>query len=155
MKRLKYSWLLLLIVVSTTFAQDVPKITADDVTNKTFLFKAQSTTPLGGTYLVLNYPYDVRIAGDSLISNLPYFGRAYSAPMNPNEAGLTFTTTKFTYEVTKSEDGKFEITVETKDQRDSSKMFFTLYANGGAQLLVQPFNKQTIRYDGSVEVKKK
>lgn len=69
-----------------------------------FIFKAQTATPQTGRLVQLNYPYDIKISGDTIVSYLPYYGRAFVAPMNPQDAGLEFTATDFSYEVEKEDD---------------------------------------------------
>lgn len=52
---------------------------------KNFVFVAQTMSPLRGGLRQLTSYYDLRVSNDSVISNLPYFGRAYVAPMNPSD----------------------------------------------------------------------
>ena len=44
--------------------------------------------PMAGRSVNLTSPYSLEIHGDSILSYLPYFGRAYSAPYGGGE-GLT------------------------------------------------------------------
>src|SRR4051812_38808283 len=69
----------------------------DLVQSKSFVFVAQNVTPLGRRMINLTSTYDVRLSKDTIISELPYFGRAYVAPLDPAEGGINFTSTKFTY----------------------------------------------------------
>src|SRR5687767_6453926 len=54
---------------------------------KRFTFKAQSVHPQRGRVVQLNSEYDLKVAGDTLRSYLPYFGRAYSAPLDGRGGG--------------------------------------------------------------------
>ncbi|HEX6193693.1 MAG TPA: DUF4251 domain-containing protein, partial [Chitinophagaceae bacterium] len=65
---------------------------------KNYVFKAQSVTPSRGSLRQLTSDYDLTVAGDSLIAYLPYFGRAYSAPID-SEGGIKFTSAKSDYRV--------------------------------------------------------
>src|SRR5450432_3576138 len=65
-----------------------------------FLFVAQSVTPLRGQFRNLTSSYDVSISKDTMVCYLPYFGRAYSAPIDPSKGALNFTSTNFSYSVT-------------------------------------------------------
>jgi hypothetical protein len=78
------------------------------VESKRFAFKVQTIMPLSGTVRQSLNEYDIQLYGDSLISQLPYFGRAFSAPMPGERGGFYFTSTDFEYSVKqeKKEGGK-------------------------------------------------
>src|SRR4051812_10006074 len=67
------------------------------VNSKNYVFVAQTVLPLGGRVRNLTSPYDLKVAGDTVISDLPYFGRAFVAPIDPAEGGIRFTSTNFSY----------------------------------------------------------
>lgn len=62
-----------------------------------FVFKAQTAIPNRGRMVQLTSEYDVVVSKDTLRSYLPYFGRAYSAPMNRTGSGIDFISTNFEY----------------------------------------------------------
>src|SRR4051794_9719977 len=68
------------------------------LSNKTFVFKAQSAWPLQGTVVQLTSGYDMKMLQDSINTYLPYFGRAYTAGYN-SEGGINFTSKKFDYKL--------------------------------------------------------
>jgi hypothetical protein len=49
------------------------------VTEQNYMFTAQSVTPMGGRYRQLTTEYTVNVSKDTVTSDLPYFGRSYSA----------------------------------------------------------------------------
>ena len=53
------------------------------ITSKNYVFKARTALPMRGSarQLTANY-YELKISKDSIVSYLPFFGRAFSAPMN-------------------------------------------------------------------------
>src|SRR5664279_4274207 len=53
------------------------------VDSQHFVFVAQTASPLRGGFRNLTSIYDVRVRKDTLVSYLPYFGRAYIAPIDP------------------------------------------------------------------------
>jgi hypothetical protein len=61
------------------------------------VFVAQNVYPATGRNINLTTTYVIRLAADTVIADLPYFGRAYVAPMNPSDGGIHFTSTKFSY----------------------------------------------------------
>src|SRR3978361_1486980 len=84
------------VTVSTLNAQDKKPSVKSAIESKQFVFKAQRVLPLSGRVRQVNSEgYEVRVAGDSLVFYFPYFGRAYSAPINSSEGGLNFTCVKF------------------------------------------------------------
>src|SRR4051812_21227117 len=65
--------------------------------SKDFLFTAQSVNPMRGGTRNLTSEYDLKVQPDTITAYLPFFGRAYTAPIDPNEGGIKFTSTKFSY----------------------------------------------------------
>src|SRR5271169_4609287 len=62
-----------------------------------YIFIAQYAMPMRGNNIYLSSEYDLSVSKDSIISWLPYYGRAFQAPIDPNEGGIKFTSTKFKY----------------------------------------------------------
>ncbi|MFD0939909.1 DUF4251 domain-containing protein [Pedobacter boryungensis] len=102
----------------------------------------------GGSINLNGSSYDVRITKDSIVSYLPYYGRSYSASMNPDENGYKFTAKKFTYNATKTKKGGWDVSINTKDVKDNVSMSFAISTNGYATLTVISNNKQSIMYSG-------
>jgi hypothetical protein len=125
-------------------------IASDFVNERQFTFVPQSATPLGGRYIVLNYDFSFKINGDSIVSYLPYYGRAFVAQYNPTEGPLTFTSTDFNYNINKSDGKKQELVIETKDRTYNNKFFFTIFNDGTASLQVTSTDRQPIIYQGRV-----
>ncbi|HTM99831.1 MAG TPA: DUF4251 domain-containing protein [Pedobacter sp.] len=153
-------------------AQTDPATTKRIVEAKQFVFVASTAMPMnsneinsvlsrmpgasgGGTINLTGSNYDVRITPDSLISYLPYYGRAFSAPMNRDDNGFKFTSTKFSFESTARKKGGWQININPKDTRESVRMSFTISENGYASLVVSSNNKQSISYNGYLAGPKK
>ncbi len=60
-----------------------------------YVFKAQSVHPTRGRVVQLNSDYNLKISKDTVRSYLPYFGRAYSAPLDGRGGGIEFTSKNF------------------------------------------------------------
>lgn len=120
--------------------------------SKNFVFKAQFALPMAGRSIQLTSDYDVQVKGDTVQAFLPYFGRAFSAPMNPNESGIQFTSTRFDYQQTASKKKKqsWNITIQPKDAQDVRQLTFRVFENGSATLQVVSNNRQTISYNGYI-----
>ncbi|MDT3405218.1 DUF4251 domain-containing protein [Mucilaginibacter terrae] len=149
-------------------AEEVKKL----LDSKAYIFKAQFADPLGGTMttlngrffnlapdgsgrIYLNYPYDVRIKPDSVISFLPYFGRVtMAAGYGTNtDNGIQFTSTKFGYESKTNKKGSTTIVITPKDARYTNKMILDVSTSGYATLQVISNNKNAISYSGYVDEK--
>ena len=84
------------------------------VDSQHFVFQAQSVTPLRGNFRNLTSLYDVRVTKDSLISYLPYFGQAYTVPIDQTKSSLDFTSTRFSYSVSPHKKDGWNITIKPK-----------------------------------------
>lgn len=147
--------LLFLLVALTSLSiaytqESEPATLQKMITSKRFTFKAQSVLPLRGSTRNLTSDYGLRVSGDSLISYLPYFGRAYSAPLDPTENGLQFTSTDFTYNIQKKKKG-WDITILPKDTRDVRQMFLSVSNSGYARLQVTSNSRDGIAFNGYID----
>jgi hypothetical protein len=124
------------------------------VNEQHYTFKAQTVMPATGRTRQLNDNYDVSISKDSVASWLPYFGRAYQAPMDPTKGGIQFTSTDFDYSTAQRNDG-WEITIKPKDTRDVQEIFLTIFKTGSATLRVASISRQPISFGGYITEKGK
>ena len=115
---------------------------------RNFIFKAERVNPQSGRTRQLTQEYDLTISRDKIISFLPYYGRAYNAPVS-SEGGIKFTSTDFSYDVKKVKKG-WEITVIPKDVSDVHQMYLTAFTNCRATLQVTSNSRQNISFDGYV-----
>ena len=99
LKKPRIAGLLACLFLSTSiYAQELDKVQVQNaVQSKEFVFKAQTVMPMSGTTRQLNTEYDVRFFGDSVVSYLPYFGRAYNVSYGGQDGGINFTSTMFDY----------------------------------------------------------
>ncbi len=169
MKTLKN--LLILAVVFTTMqasAQTDKETTARLVNAKTLKFNATSAQPLavadlnavlskmpgglggGGSIQLSGSSYDLKIDKDSVEAYLPYFGRAYTANLDPNDSGIKFKSKNFTYKSEQKKKGSWLITIKPKDTKDAQELSLTIGANGYAFLNVTSNNRQSISYMGYI-----
>jgi hypothetical protein len=116
-----------------------------------FVFVAESVSPMAGRTRTLTSLYDVRITKDTVIADLPYFGRAYSTTYNMSGGGIEFLSTEFDYSVIKKKKGRYEITINPRDARDVRELTLTVFDNGRADLRVTSDTRQTIGFSGHVE----
>jgi len=119
-----------------------------------YVFKAQTALPTAGTVRQLTSDFDLQVSKDTIISDLPYFGRAYTAPLNPSEGPLQFTTTKFQYMVSNNKKGGWNVTITPKDLTDPRELIMTIFDNGSASMVVNSTNRQPISFNGYVTARK-
>jgi hypothetical protein len=119
--------------------------------SKSYTFTAQYAQPLSGRQVALTSTYTLTVTNDSLICDLPYYGRAYVAPMNPAEGGLNFISNHFDYEVMPAKRGRYTVSIKIKDRSAVNQMYLNVSKKGYASLQVTPVNKQAISYYGVVK----
>ena len=123
------------------------------VESQNYVFRAQWANPQGSISRQLTSEYDLTVSRDTIISYLPYFGRAYVAPINPSEGGIKFTSTKFDYK--QANNGKsWKIMIKPKDASEVQQLYLDIYDNGKATLQVTSTNRQSISFSGYVEENK-
>ena len=151
--------IVVLLISQSTFAQDSTSsknsTVKDWVNEKNFVFTPQTAVPMRGRTVHLNSYFDCRLSKDTLISNLPYYGRSYSASINPSENGLSFTSANFDYNLAPRKKGGWEVTIKPKDANDVREMDFTIFENGSATLYVSSNNRESISFNGAVSQNKK
>lgn len=148
------------------FAQTDKATTKRIVEDKTYTFVATSALPLngsdinsvmskmsgginnGGNINLTGSNYDLRLNKDSLIAYLPFYGRSYTAPLNNEETGFKFTSTKFTYSEAKRKKGGWDIKIYAKDVKDSPQMTLSISESGYATLSMVSNMRQSITYNG-------
>ncbi len=121
------------------------------IDSQKFVFVAERVNPLRGRNRYLTSPYDVSVSHDSLVSYLPYFGRAYTAPLNSSEAGIQFTSTNFSYNTTQLKSNKWDVIIKPNDVNDASQLSFTIFDNGSASLMVTSNSKDPISFTGHLK----
>lgn len=136
-----------------SYAQDqlVRDSISEIIQNKQFIFKATRALPTSGRSRNLSFGYDLQVARDSIISHLPYFGRAYRAPVDPTKGGIQFVSTEFDYAVEEEKNGGWLVTILPKDNSDIDKMFLYVSENGYASLQVTSTFRQPISFNGRIE----
>src|SRR4051794_24283983 len=95
------------LIVNTSSTQNAKKNRQKEIAtsiesllnSKNYVFKAQTVLPTRGSVRQLTSEYDLRVLGDSIVAYLPYFGRAYTAPVDPTAGGIQFTSTNFDYNI--------------------------------------------------------
>lgn len=104
----------------------------------------------GGAIQLTGAQYQLSVDKDSVEAYLPYYGRAYTAPMNPNDSGIKFNSKDFTYKTQKKKKGNWIITIKPKNAKDVQSLTLNISENGYAFLNVNSNNKQAISFNGYI-----
>ena len=110
--------------------------------------------PMSGRTRQLTSDYDVKITKTQVVSYLPYYGRAYTAPTDPSQGGIQFTSKDFDYTVTPRKKGGWDIQIKPKDYRDVQQFNFNVTESGYASLQVTSTNRQSISFNGYITANK-
>ena len=142
--------LIVAICTSRGFAQQKESTISNIVEARQFIFHAQTALPTTGASRQLTSEYDLTVTKNSVVSYLPFFGRAYSLPYGSTEGGFNFTSTKFDYSSTNRKKGGWEISIKPKDIADFREFSLTLSENGYGTLQVITNNRQPISFTGYI-----
>jgi hypothetical protein len=153
MKKLSYKLLLagLLFIAasSDSIAQNKDAATNKRIiTERNFVFVAQQASSSRGASIPLSGGYDLTISGDSMVAYLPFYGRAYTAPIG-GEGGIQFTSTAFKYAVTEKKN-RWEIKITPSDASSVQQMYLDVTANGYANLRVTNANRSPMTFSGYI-----
>ncbi len=119
--------------------------------SKTFVFVAESATPMTGRTIRLNSSnYEVSFHKDSLNSFLPYFGVAYTAQPGMSQSPLSFSSSDFTYETEASKNGGQTISIRINKPNDPRQFTMFVSASGYTTLQVTSINRQPISFYGYI-----
>jgi hypothetical protein len=143
-----YSILLLLIILAPIkgISQGSVKETVD---SKRFVFQAQSMTPLKGSMRTLTPGYTLKVSPDTITSDLPYAGRAFTAAYGSTDGGMKFKATDFDYTVKKKKDG-WTINIITKKVAGSPRVIISVFDNGNARIVISSSDRDSITYNGMI-----
>jgi hypothetical protein len=149
----------ILLVPVIAVAQNKDSMQAVDIKNMVasqhYTFKAQTASPLSGRLRQLTSDYDLQVSKEKIVAYLPYFGRSYSAPIDPSKGGIQFTSKDFDYRLTERKKGGWNVSIKTKDISEAQDMQLTIFSDGTASLQVNSANRQSISFQGYLTDKKK
>lgn len=118
---------------------------------KRYTFVARHAYPMSGRNISLTPDYTLEVTPDTISAYLPYFGRAYSAPMSSTDGGIKFTSTKFDYQLSEKEKGVYRVTINILDNPNDYRLSILLGENGTGTVHVNQKDKQSISFQGVIE----
>lgn len=117
---------------------------------RTWVFHARTALPLNGRAIQLTDPgYVLTLMPDSLAADLPYFGRAYAAPLNPAEGGIHLRSGAYRY-TSKTQKTGWHLTIYPPENPDVYRMDLHISTSGDASLQLVLQQRQNISYFGYI-----
>jgi len=119
-----------------------------------WVFTAKQAMPMRGQTRNLTTTYEVKCGKDTVVSYLPYVGRAYNAQLGESKSPLDFQSINFSIDKSQDNKGRWIVNVKPNDYREVQSLNFTFFESGSAQLSVQFTGRDPISFSGSVGVGK-
>jgi Domain of unknown function (DUF4251) len=120
-----------------------------------YVFKAQSAMPMSGRVRQLTDDYTLKITKEKVACDLPYFGRAYTAPMDPSQGGIRFSSAVFDYTITPGKKDGWQVLIKPTDYRDVQQLALSITSSGYATLQVISTSRQQISFNGIIAAPRK
>lgn len=123
----------------------------EKIESSNYTFIPRTAIPMSAKSVNLDYSYSLRVSKDTITAYLPYFGRAYTAPVSSNDGGIKFTSTDFNYSVSDKKKGTWDVSIETKDTQRRFSLVMKVGDTGYTSLTVSENNRQPISFYGKIE----
>ncbi len=127
-------------------------VTDSVIQSKSFTFDADNAVSSDGLQIELTtHIAYINILNDTVVTDLPYFGRAYNVTSDNPELGIKFDTQLLDFEVQKDTvKYSFDISFQAKTEFDNYKCTMVIYYGGSANLSIISNNRALIRYNGKI-----
>ena len=124
------------------------------ITSGKYKIDVNGALPARGRSVMRTSPYSVEIRNDSIISHLPYYGRAYSIPYGGGE-GLNFKAPLTDYKLDWDKKGTAKIKFTARSTEDKFDFDIDIFSNGSSTIFVNMQNRQSINFQGEVDMTEK
>lgn len=119
--------------------------------SKNFEFIANTMYPLGQPPKnLVGSSYSVTFSPEMIISNMPFYWRAYSAMISGKDKGMRFKGTPEDFTVSEMKKG-YEVKVTVKNDNNTYTILLTVSESGFASLSINTNNRDTLNYQGEVK----
>lgn len=157
MNRLLFFLALLLLFTACNSSKSVsPEALArqqkvfDKVEARDFTIQVNTAVPSRWKSVSLSSYYDLTLRNDSAFAHLPFFGRAYMAPIG-EDGGIKFSEPLSDYraELNSKGDG-MEIFFAVKSRGTHYKVYLSVFNNGLSSLRISSLNRDPMSYSGEM-----
>ena len=156
-----YSFLLVMIgliscKVSEEKAAQMAELSANvtnALNNRDFKIVIDRMYPMRGSSRHVSYVYSVEVRNDTLISYLPYFGRAYNVPYGGGK-GLNFTAPIGSYQEFMKRNGQRHIEIGVTNDEDTYFYTIEVFDNGSSSVDVRARQRERISFSGNLDFEK-
>ena len=115
-----------------------------------YVVDVQMMYPRRGRAVNVTSNYSLEIKGDTVVSYLPYFGRAYSIPYGGGKV-FNFSAPIISYESARDRKGKTYVRLVTDNEEDVITFQLEIFDNGQTTIDVQAREREPITYSGELE----
>lgn len=122
------------------------------IESENYKIDVNTAMPMRGRSIPLISSYSLTIRNDSVISYLPYYGRAYSIPYGGGD-GLNFKAILKEYNVEMDKKGNAVIKFVARNPEDRYEFRAKVFPNGSASIDVNMQNRQSISFQGELDIK--
>ncbi len=119
--------------------------------NRRYTIDIHMMHPLRGRAVNVTSNYSVEVKGDTLVSYLPYFGRAYQVPYGGGK-GLNFTAPITGYQSETDRKGTTRIMLTSENEENSYLYVLEVFSNGESSVEVQSRQRDRIYYTGRMNL---
>lgn len=106
--------------------------------------------PMKGGSKTVSYGYCIEVRNDSLISYLPYIGRAYNVPYGGGK-GFNFSAPISNYREQQQKSDKRHIEIDVTNEEDIYHYTLSVFDNGNCSLDVESRQRERISYSGEMD----
>jgi len=142
------------LIAIAASGQDSKSDTGGDVKtcveNRKYVFLAEQAMPMKGGMVSLTPSYTFKVSGDTIVCDLPYYGRVYQSTYG-SDGGLKFTSVDFDYKSEVKKKGGWDISIKTKDLSNNCQLRLTIFNDGSSSLNVTASDRQSISYRGKLQ----
>ncbi len=118
--------------------------------SKNFKFIANTAIPLSGpTRNLVGSNYSITFTHEMVVSNMPFYGRAYSGMAYGRDKGMRFKGKPEDFNVVNTAKG-FEASASVKGENDTYFISISVGNSGFATLSISSNDRATISYEGEI-----
>lgn len=116
-------------------------------------YKVEISTmnPRRGKTINVSPDFSLEVKGDTLVSYLPYFGRAYNVPYGGGK-GLNFTAPIADYQEAEGRNGVHLVAIKVSNEEDTYLFRLEIFGNGNASIDLTAHERESISYTGNMDI---